>query len=142
MNAKASFSAHTFLVAFGVAAGVFLAMDAVWLTLMRTRLYEPGIGHLLAPQVDMVAAVLFYLLFWLGVVVFAVRPFEREEPWYRATLRGSFFGLVTYATYDLTNQATLIDWPWWLTAIDLAWGTFITGTAASIAHLAACRKFF
>lgn len=140
MNTKPSFSAHTFLIAYGVAAGVFLTMDAVWLTLMRTRLYEPAIGHLLAPQVDRVAAVLFYLIFWLGVVVFAVRPFAGDEPWHRATLRGSFFGLVTYATYDLTNQATLIDWPWWLTAIDLAWGAFITGTVASIAHVAACRK--
>lgn len=136
---SSSVSARCFVKAYGVAAVVFLAMDAVWLTQMRTVLYEPAIGHLLAPQVDGVAAVLFYLLFLVGVVVFAVRPSVSDETLHRATLRGLLFGLVTYATYDLTNQATLVGWPWWLTAIDLAWGAFVTGIATTIARIAACR---
>jgi len=141
MNAKHTSSARRFMLAYGITALVFLALDTLWLTQMRTRLYEPAIGHLLAPQVDLVAAVLFYLIFWLGVVVFAVRPFAADagQRWQRATLRGGLFGLVSYATYDFTNQATLIGWPWWLTAIDLAWGAFITATAAGVARVVAYR---
>lgn len=108
---------------------VFMGIDAIWLTQMASRLYQPTIGHLLAPEPDLLAALVFYLLYILGVVVFAVRPAHHDASLKAAAGRGALFGLVAYATYDLTNQATLINWPWFVTVIDLIWGTVLTGTA-------------
>ena len=112
---------------------VFMCIDAIWLTQMASRLYQPTIGHLLAPQPDLGAALVFYLLYILGMVVFTVRPADTEPSVWPAARRGALFGLVAYATYDLTNQATMKDWPWIVTAIDLAWGTFLTATATALA---------
>ena len=108
---------------------VFMAIDAVWLTQMASRLYQPTIGHRLAPEPDLFAALVFYLLYILGMVVFTVRPAEHDASLRAPAARGALFGLVAYATYDLTNQATMLDWPWMVTLIDLAWGTFLTATA-------------
>lgn len=120
---------HAYLVTFIV----FMAIDAVWLTQMASRLYQPTIGHLLAPEPDLFAALLFYLLYILGLVVFTVRPAHHDASLWTAAGRGALFGLVAYATYDLTNQATMRDWPWHVTGIDLIWGAFLTGTATVLA---------
>jgi uncharacterized membrane protein len=130
---------HRFVVAYGAAALVFLPLDALWLTLMSEPLYRPALGHLLAAQPDAAAIVLFYLLYFVGVVVFAVRPAASAEPWITSAARAAVFGLVAYGTYDLTNQATLAHWPWMLTAVDLAWGSAITAVAASAARFAVKR---
>lgn len=122
-----------FLKAYLATAVVFMAIDAVWLTQMASRLYQPTIGHLLAPEPDLVAALVFYALYLVGVVFFAVRPEQMDERAWSAAGRGALFGLVAYATYDLTNQATLKDWPWHVTAIDLLWGTVLTGSSAGAA---------
>jgi uncharacterized membrane protein len=122
-----------YLRAYFVTFVVFMGIDAVWLTQMASRLYQPTIGHLLAPQPDLLAALVFYLLYILGMVVFTVRPAQRDASLKSAAGRGALFGLVAYATYDLTNQATLINWPWFVTFIDLIWGTFLTGTATLLA---------
>lgn len=115
----------------------FLALDAVWLTLMAQRLYRPALGAIMRPDFDLPAAAAFYLLYFTGVVVFAVRAAAgtREALW-----RGALFGLVAYGTYDLTNQATVIGWPWHITFADLAWGTFATAVAAAIAHRITSRS--
>jgi len=117
-------------LAYAAAWLVFLLLDACWLTLMGPRLYRPALGPLLAPEVDWLAAGLFYPLYLFGLLVFAIAPaLERRQP--RTALRlGALFGLVTYATYDLTNQATLRDWPWIVTLADLAWGSLLSGSAA------------
>ena len=107
----------------------FLAMDAVWLTTMMDRLYKARIGHLLLPQPDIPAAAAFYLLYVVGIVGLAVLP---ASGWRGALGRGALLGLVAYATYDLTNQATLAGWDAGLTLFDMAWGTFATGAAAAI----------
>lgn len=122
-----------FLAAYLATFVIFMAIDAVWLTQMASRLYQPTIGHLLAPEPDLVAALVFYLLYILGMVVFTVRPAQRDASLKSAAGRGALFGLVAYATYDLTNQATLINWPWFVTFIDLIWGTFLTGTTTLLA---------
>ena len=109
-------------------AAAFLAIDAVWLTVMGSRLYRPAIGHLMRPDFDVLAAALFYLLYIAGLVVFAVAPSSDVRG---AALRGAFFGLVAYATYDLTNQATLRDWPWKVTLVDLCWGAFLSAIACA-----------
>lgn len=110
---------------------IFMAIDAVWLTQMASRLYQPTIGHLLAPEPDLFAALVFYLVYILGMVVFTVKPGQMESSIKPAAGRGALFGFVAYATYDLTNQATLQNWPWIVTAIDLCWGTFLTATATA-----------
>ena len=118
-----------YLRAYAVTFVVFMGIDAIWLTQMASRLYQPTIGHLLAPEPDLLAALVFYLLYILGMVVFTVRPAQHDASLKAPAARGALFGLVAYATYDLTNQATLQNWPWMVTFIDLAWGTFLTGTA-------------
>lgn len=121
-----------------LASGVaFAAIDAVWLTTMTSRLYKPVLGSMLAAKPDMGAAVAFYLIMIAGIVFFAVEPALRGGGWGRALLNGAALGLVAYATYDLTNQATLSAWSMRLTLIDLAWGTFLTATAATAGYFAA-----
>jgi uncharacterized membrane protein len=113
----------------------FLALDAVWLSVMAQRLYRPAIGHLMGDGFALAPAVAFYVLYILGLVVFAVMPGLDRGRAATAAWRGALFGLVAYATYDLTNQATLRDWPWAVTLADLAWGTFATALACA----AGCR---
>ncbi len=120
-----------FATAYAVAAGVFLLLDAVWLTTMASRLYRPAIGHLMRPDFDLTAAALFYTLYLLGIVVFVVRSAQSSG---QAFARGALFGLICYATYDLTNQATLVGWPWHVTVVDLVWGAFVTGSSAAAAR--------
>ena len=119
------------------AAAAFLAMDAVWLTLMGPRLYQPAIGHLMRPDVGWPAAALFYPVYLAGLLGLAVGSARdvRDAAW-----RGAFFGFVAYATYDLTNQATLRDWPWMVTAADLVWGTFASSIASAVAGAVAARR--
>jgi len=99
----------------------FLALDALWLSTMATRLYRPALGDLMVERFDLLAALAFYGLYFTGVAWFVVL----------APGRGALFGLVAYATYDLTNQATLRGWPWHVTAADLAWGAFATAVASA-----------
>ncbi len=114
---------------------VFLAMDAVWLGTMAGRVYQPAIGHLMAATVDWRAVAVFYPLFVAGLVHFAVAPALRRGRSRLAVAQGACFGFLAYATYDFTNQATLRDWPWLITAIDLAWGTVISGVSSGVATL-------
>lgn len=122
-------------LAFACTAACFLALDAAWLTTMGSRLYQPTIGHLMRPEVDWIAAGLFYVVYIGGLLGFAVAPSASVG---EAARRGAAFGLVAYATYDLTNQATLRDWPWMVTAADLAWGTAASAIACAVA--AALRR--
>ncbi|MDE2390830.1 MAG: DUF2177 family protein [Rhodospirillales bacterium] len=112
----------------------FVCLDAVWLGTMSSRFYKPALGDLLAGSVRPVPAVLFYLLYIGGIVAFAVLPSQKPG---MALLRGAGLGLVAYATYDLTNQATLRHWPPLVTVADLIWGMVATGLAAAAA-CAAC----
>lgn len=125
-----------FVTAFVSAAIVFLALDAVWLKTMAPILYRPAIGHLMRPDFALVPAAAFYVIFIVGVVTFVVLP-AREAT--SALARGALFGLVAYATYDLTNQATLRDWPWSVTLADLAWGAFVTAIASVASYAVVAR---
>ena len=114
-------------VAFVAAATVFLSLDAVWLVTMAEHLYRPAIGHIMREDFDLMAAAAFYAIYLTGLVVFVVRPANDGRT---ALVRGAFFGAVCYATYDLTNQATIVKWPWHVTLIDLAWGASVTAASA------------
>lgn len=114
-------------------AAIFLPLDAAWLSWQGPRLYQSALGPLLAPRPDWLAVALFYPIYLMGIVVFLVLPAQQHGARGLA-LRAILFGLVTYGTYDLTNQATLQGWPWWLTGIDLTWGIFVTTVAATGGH--------
>jgi uncharacterized membrane protein len=132
--AAPSGNVRRFAAAYGVTALVFLALDAAWLTIMADRLYRPAIGHLMMPRFDPAAALAFYVIYFFGVVWFAVAPLRGGAGSLHAAGRGALFGLVAYATYDLTNQATMRGWPWHITVLDLCWGMFVTAAASGIAH--------
>lgn len=126
-----------YLFAYLGAGLTFAVIDAVWLTTMTDRLYKPIIGPLLAPKPDMTAAVIFYLISIAGTVFLAIDPALREGSWTRAALNGAVLGFVAYATYDLTNQATLNVWSWKLTITDILWGTTLTALSATGGFFAA-----
>lgn len=128
------------IVAFFTALTVMLVLDAVWLGFMVKRFYAPRIGHLMADSVSIPPAVFFYAIYIAGLCYLAVLPaVGRGSGAPGAFLAGFVYGAVTYGTYDLTNQATLRDWPLSLTLADMAWGAMMTGTAGMIAALAAAR---
>jgi uncharacterized membrane protein len=119
---------------FFVAVPVFFAIDMLWLGVVARRFYADQLGHLMRRDVNWTAAVIFYLIFVLGLVVFVVVPAVDAGEWGRALGYGAFFGFVTYATYDLTNLATLRDWPLTMTLVDLAWGAVLAASVASITY--------
>lgn len=120
-------------------AGVVMAgLDSIWLTLANQTVYRANLDPILAIGFRPAPAVLFYLIYLAGVVILAVRPSSPGNKLSAAALRGASLGFVAYATYDLTNQATLIVWSLKVTVPDLAWGTFLTAVAAT-AGLAAAR---
>jgi uncharacterized membrane protein len=112
-------------------AAVFLAMDMVWLTLAFGRLYKPELGDLLLAKPRMAPAIAFYLIYLTGMIAFCAVPAAREGRWLAGLLRGAAFGIVCYATYDLTNQATLAVWSVRVTVLDLAWGATVTAVSAA-----------
>jgi uncharacterized membrane protein len=118
----------------------FLAIDALWLGLVAPKFYRSQIGHLMAETPNLFVAGIFYLLFIAGLVLFVIEPGLENPSFGNMVLRGAFFGLVTYATYDLTNQATLTDWPVLLTIVDLLWGTFLSAVVTGISIWAGKRR--
>ena len=125
----------TYGIAYIATAFVFLAIDAVWLTIAAQRLYRPLMGDMLLEGFRLAPAALFYLIYIAGIVVFAIVPALASDRWTTATSYGAFLGLFAYATYDLTNQATLKNWPVMVTVADLCWGTFLTAVAATAGFL-------
>jgi uncharacterized membrane protein len=125
---------------YAVAAVLFLVIDLVWLSVIATPLYDALLGDLLAEQPNALAAALFYLLFLAGLVHFVIGRAVAEGSLRRAVLDGGFFGLVTYATWDLTSLAVLADFPAALVPIDLAWGA-VLAAAVSAGTFLVHRRF-
>lgn len=129
----------TVVIAYLAAGIAFLIIDAIWLTVMADTLYRPLLGDKLAPQFHLGPAVAFYLIYIGGIVFFAVMPALSGGGLEKAALNGAVLGLVAYATYDLTNHATLNDWPLAVTLADIPWGMTVTAIGASAGFLAASR---
>lgn len=127
------------LVAYLSAAATFAVLDAIWLTLAGSRLYRPALAPLLADGFRPAPAIAFYVLYVAGIVIFAISPALRTGQWTTAAIMGGLFGFFCYATYDLTNQATLKLWPLKVTLIDISWGTVLTATSATVAWLVVRR---
>jgi uncharacterized membrane protein len=109
----------------------FGMLDAVWLSLMGPRLYRPTLGDILLTNVNLPAAIAFYLIYPIGILVFATLPALKAGSVGPALIYGALFGLLAYATYDLTNQATLRNWTLQLTLADMAWGAVASGLAGA-----------
>lgn len=118
------------------ALAAFLVIDMVWLLIVAREFYRKHLGFLLSGQPNWYAAAVFYLLFVGGVLVFAVEPGLKANSLRKSVLLGGFFGLITYATYDLTNLATVKNWPWMVTVVDMAWGTLLTAAVSGAGCLA------
>lgn len=126
----AGLSLLTLLAAYAGAAVVFFALDFLWLTVIAIGFYRAEIGSLLLERPNFMAAGAFYLFYVMGIVGFAVVPAVSAQSWVWALIAGVALGLIAYGTYDMTNLATLKDWSWKVSAIDLCWGGLVSGLAA------------
>lgn len=122
-----------------IALPIFFAVDMIWLGVVAKNFYANQIGLLMKANVNWAAAILFYLLFIAGIVVFVVAPALDKGSWTHALLFGALFGLITYATYDLTNLATLKDWPLLVTVVDLIWGMVLAASVSTATYLIAAK---
>jgi uncharacterized membrane protein len=113
-----------------IALPVYFAIDMIWLGLVASGFYRDQIGFLMTPEVNWPAAIAFYLLFVIGLVFFVVAPALEKGSWVHALRAGALFGLISYATYDLTNLATVKDWPLPLTLVDLSWGAVLAASVS------------
>jgi uncharacterized membrane protein len=124
-----------FFKLFAIALPVFFLIDMFWLGLVAKNFYRAQIGHLMKSDINWLAAIVFYLIFITGLVVFVISPAAEKNSWTHALYLGAFFGFVTYATYDLTNLAVAKDWPLLVTIVDMAWG-------AALAALVSVATYF
>lgn len=126
-------SLQTFLALYIISVPVFFIIDMIWLGVVAKSFYQTQLGHLLG-DVQWPAAIIFYLIFLVGLIIFAVYPAVDAGEWRYALLYGALFGFFTYATYDLTNLATLKDWPLSVVIVDILWGTVLGAVVASATY--------
>jgi uncharacterized membrane protein len=122
-----------------VLLAAFLALDMLWLGLVARSFYQQHLGFLMTPSPNWFAAAIFYLLFIAGILIFVVGPGLESDSLKATLLRAALFGLITYATYDLTNLATIKDWPVLITVVDLLWGTFLSVSVSSVGFVVGKR---
>ena len=125
-----------YVIAYVSTAFVFLAADFIWLGFIARSFYRDNLEGLLLEKPLMDVAGLFYGLYVVGIVIFGVMAGLRDDSWRSAAIYGALFGLFAYATYDLTNLATLKNWPMIVSVVDMAWGAFVTSLAATGGYLA------
>ena len=116
---------------------VFFIIDIIWLGVVARGFYQKNLKSILSPQVNWPAAVIFYLIYIAGILIFAVLPALREDSLSRAAIWGALFGFFTYATYDLTNLALIKDWPLNIVVADILWGVVLCATVATISFYSA-----
>jgi uncharacterized membrane protein len=124
---------------YGVAFIAFIAIDLIWLGVIASDIYRKYLGYIMRPSPNWGAAIVFYAIYLAGLVFFVINPAIEKQSWKFALFAGMFFGLITYATYDLTNLATIRDWPLFITVIDLIWGTALGGLVSIITYTVVTR---
>ncbi|MEP2667889.1 MAG: DUF2177 family protein [Cyclobacteriaceae bacterium] len=122
------------IISYLLTAIVFFAIDLLWLGVVAKGLYNKYLGNLLSDQVNWTAAIIFYLLFIVGIFIFAILPAVDKASLSKAIVMGALFGFFTYATYDLTNLATLKGWPLTIVFIDITWGAVLTATVSAAGY--------
>ncbi|MEC9462199.1 MAG: DUF2177 family protein [Pseudomonadota bacterium] len=128
-----------YVIAYISTAVVFFALDYLWLTRIAIGFYREQIGSLMLASPNFAAAGVFYLFYVVGVVYFAVMPAVSAGSLVTALMNGALLGLLAYGTYDMTNLATLKGWSLQMSLVDMAWGAFLTATAAAAGYLAVSR---
>jgi len=111
----------------------------IWLGLIAKNFYAKHIGFLMKTNINWTAAIIFYLVFIVGLIIFVIVPALKENSWGTALLLGALFGFITYTTYDLTNLATIKDWPLIVTIIDLIWGTVLATSVSVVSFFVASK---
>ncbi len=122
-----------------IALPVFFMIDMLWLGIVAKNLYRAQIGALLKPEVNWMAAIIFYLIFIFGLVVFVIAPAVEKSSWTNSLLYGALLGFVCYATYDLTNLAVVRNWPLAITLVDMTWGAVLAASVATITYFIASK---
>lgn len=129
-----------FLKLYAIAITTFFAIDMLWLGFIAKNFYSTQIGFLMKKDINWPAALIFYFLFVVGLVAFVIMPAVEKSSWSNALIFGALFGLITYATYDLTNLATIKDWPLLVTIVDMIWGTTLAVLVSIITYF--LSRFF
>jgi len=128
-----------FLKLYAIALPVFFAIDMMWIGVVAKGFYAKQIGSLMKTDINWLAAITFYLLFIIGLVFFVIMPALEKGSWTYALLFGALFGLICYATYDLTNLAIAKDWPLMVTIVDMAWGAILAALVSVITYFIASK---
>lgn len=123
------------LLTYAVSVPVFFIVDMIWLGIIAKGFYRKALEPLLTPNINWAAAIIFYLLFLVGILVFALLPGMEKRSLGYTVVMAALFGFIAYATYDLTNLATLRDWPLMLSIVDMLWGAFLSTSTAAITYL-------
>ncbi|HPF47704.1 MAG TPA: DUF2177 family protein [Emcibacteraceae bacterium] len=124
-----------FLIAYIVTAVVFLVIDYIWLGFLMKDYFQSQLSHLMAENVNLSIAALFYLFYAAGVVFLCINPAIESGEWTKALINGAILGFLAYGTYDITNMATLREWPVMMSVIDVTWGTALTAFSAVMGYL-------
>jgi uncharacterized membrane protein len=124
-----------------IATVIFFAIDMVWLGFIARNLYREKLGFILSDKVNWAAAVVFYLIYIGGILFFAINPALQTQNWQTALLNGVVLGMLCYATYDLTNMATIANWPLSIVVIDIVWGMVLTGSVSLLTFFASQKIF-
>jgi uncharacterized membrane protein len=127
------------LLTYAVSIPVFFVIDMIWLGIIAKGFYRNALEPLLAPKINWAAAIIFYFLFLVGILVFALLPGLEKRSLGHTVVMAALFGFIAYATYDLTNLATLRDWPLMLSIVDMLWGAFLSTSTATITYLIMIR---
>ena len=127
------------LSSYAIATFFFFAIDMLWLGVIAKKLYREKLGFILSDEVNWTAALVFYFIYIAGILFFAVYPALRDFSWQTALLNGAVLGFLCYATYNLTNMATIAKWPLQIVLIDIVWGTVLTGSVSILTYLAATK---
>jgi uncharacterized membrane protein len=127
------------LLTYAVSVPIFFVIDMIWLGVIARGFYRKALEPLLAQNINWTAAILFYFLFLAGILIFALLPGLEKRSLGHTMLMAALFGFIAYATYDLTNLATLRDWPVTLSIVDMIWGSFLSTSTATITYLIMSR---
>lgn len=128
-----------YIALFFITTVVFFAIDMLWLGVIAKNFYREKLSFIFTGEVNWLAAVIFYLIYIGGIIYFAILPGIHSENWRMVVLNGAVLGFLCYATYDLTNMATIKQWPLVVVVVDIAWGTFLTGSVSLVAYLTASK---
>lgn len=126
-----------FIKIFAVAVPVFFLVDLFWLGIVAKEIYQKYLGQFLRESPIWSVAILFYLFFVIGLVIFVVQPAIEKNSWMHALIFGSFYGFITYMTYELTNYSLIKGWPWQIVIIDIIWGVVLSATVAIASYFIA-----